>query len=273
MMKNQLGLTLIEILVVLGILSASFLVSAEVLNQMNKSVRHPEAQVNLGGLSTVIRETLRFNSICQQAFSPMTGVTRDSVIANQNITLRLPGILADGTPGDDVLTIGSRAQGLVIERLRFVNAVSIETTPDKIFAQVELGARVASTGLALKPYISGGFFFKVAGGVIQSCESSGDDPVPLCQEMGCTWNPAVTPSCNCQPVDLTCPPQQFLTGVDGSGKPICTPLGSGVCPPGEYLRGVSIGANDCVPLSSIIDLPSATMLARAKIEPARECTL
>ena len=251
-MKNVLGYSLIEVMVVLAILCVSIFILAEVSTQMNRAARFPEAQVNLGAISTVIREALKFQKTCDVALVGgvnSAGFDDNSILNGKpNIQIRIPGLLADGTPNDDVLAQSATVQQLNITSLRAVN--SVQLSPGKFFSQIELNARVAATGVQLRPMIAGGLYYNTAGGAISACDSSTDDPTPLCEEMGCTWDLTKTPACQCNPIDLTCPPQQFITGIDSVGKPICTRLGAGPCAPGEYLKGVSLAKNFCAPISS-----------------------
>lgn len=244
MIRNH-GFTIVEIMIVLAVLSVSVFLSAEVLNQMNRSIKYPEAQVNLGAISTVIRETLKYQVTCLTAVSGASGISAANIANNtQEIQLSLPGILADGTPADDLLAANAIIQQLEITNIKLKNSVLLAA--GKYFSEVELSAKVRATGLQLRPIISGGFYYTVVGTAITSCDTPSQNPVPLCREMGCTWDPALTPACQCAPIDLSCPAQKFITKIDNAGVQTCTPLGAGPCPGGTYLRGVSIGANDCV---------------------------
>lgn len=251
-MKESAGYTLTEILIVLGVLSISALIYAQVSTQLDKSVRFPEAQINLGAVATAIRETVKYQSTCESALGGAVNsaiVPANILAGTQELNIRIPGILADGAPADDILTQNTRVQHLLLTNFRTIN--SVDLGGGKFFSELQLHARIFPTGMQLKPTTVGALFYTVVGGQIASCDSLTDDPVPLCEEMGCTWNPAASPACQCSPIDLSCPPQQFLTGVNASGGPICTALGAGPCPPNTYLRGVGIGTNDCQPLNPI----------------------
>jgi prepilin-type N-terminal cleavage/methylation domain-containing protein len=257
MMKNRGGFTLTEVVVVMAVLSVSVYLSAGVFQQMDRSLKNPESQVNLSALSVLIRETLRYRTTCTDALQVMTGMPPGQITGPNglNLQMRLRGILGDGTPGDDVLQTGVRVQHLNITRLRTINSINIAA--GKYYSEVEVAATVAATGLPLKPIIAGGFYYSLAGNTFVSCDTPGEDPTPLCEEMGCKWDLLTSPPCTCDPIDLSCPPQEFLTGVndgltnpDDKGKPICTPLGSGPCPAGQFLYGIKIGLSDCRPLTA-----------------------
>ena len=244
-MSRDHGFTIVEIMVVLAVLSVSVFLTAEVLNQMDRSIKYPEAQVSLGAISTVIRETLKYQVTCQAAVSGLGGMNPSNITNNtQELQLRVPGMLGDGTPTDDVLAANTIMQQLEITSIKLKNSVAL--AGGKYFSEVELNAKVRQTGLQLRPVISGGFYYTVAGASITTCDTPGQNPVPLCKEMGCTWNPSLVPACQCTPIDLSCPAQKFITKIDNAGVQTCTALGAGPCPPGTYLRGVTIGANDCV---------------------------
>lgn len=254
------GYTLVEVTIVTGILALSILAWAEMANRLSRSAQQPDAQLSRDSVASMIRETLKFQTTCNTALigggKNASGFEPGSILRGiSEVQMLIPGIYNDGTPNDDVIARNSRVQKIVITSLHLANAINVG--PSKYFAQVRMESQVAATRAQLRPVDVGAFYFTTVGGnALLSCDNTSTDPTPLCVEMGCTWNPAATPACQCQPIDLSCPPQQYLTGVaagvdalgNPTSNPICTPLGNGPCQPGYYLRGISIGVSDCAPL-------------------------
>lgn len=253
MKSNAGGFTLVEIMIVVGVIAITLLALAGLSVELDKAPAYSEAKINLASVSNMVRETLKYKKTCEQALLlPNTGLSPAAILANtQEVKFSFPGINADSVPADDLLQAGSKVQKLNISKVKLVNTIPVGASGTKYFSEVQIEGSVSATGLALAPVIAGGFYYSLnaVGNQFASCDSQTVDPTPLCEEMGCTWNPLASPPCTCTPVDLTCPPQQFLTGVDTNSKPICTAWGKGApCPAGKYLRGVTIGDNDCIPL-------------------------
>lgn len=249
-MKSESGFSLIEMIVAASLIVLTALVGAQLFSVARISTRTVEATLEKTNIISAIRQIIRYNNTCTQSLANGLngfGFTSASILSgNHEIKIRIPGILQDSTPSDDVVEANTKVQRVNVESLKLVNALDMGA--NKFVAQIQLTVSDAVTNRSMRPVEVGSLYFVTNGTAFIACENDTTNSSPLCVELGCTWDPAATPMCQCPAITVTCPPQQFLTGIDGSGNPICTPLGDGQCPPGTYLRGVSIGANDCVPL-------------------------
>jgi prepilin-type N-terminal cleavage/methylation domain-containing protein len=248
--KNRGGFSLIEMLIAASLLVLTALVAAQLFSVARISTRTVEATLEKTNIISAIRQIIRYNNTCTQALSNglnTAGFNSAAITSgNRQIQIRIPGIFHDGNPNDDVVGAGTRVQRVDVESLKLVNGFDIGA--NKFVAQIQLTVKDSMTTRSMRPVEVGSLYFVTNGSGFVACENDTTNSSPLCIELGCTWDPSATPSCQCPTTIVTCPPQQFLTGVDGTGTPICTPLGNGQCPAGTYLRGISIGANDCVPL-------------------------
>lgn len=265
------GYTLVEILLVTAMLGASFLAWAQLTNNYNSFTKTLDNQVSRDALSNLVRETLKYSNTCQKALVGLneTGFDETAILSgNKTVNMLMPGIFNDLTPNDDILTTGAMFKGLEIEDIKLVNAVRVPGAVEKYFAEMRIKAKpVGGVGVSLRNVDAGGFYFTVNAGRINGCISQLASSFPLCQEMGCEWDPTATPACQCLSIDLnlSCPPQQYATGIDSNGQPICTPLGGPPCGPNYYLKGVGIGTSECAPLPS---LPAAAPAAVPGPAPA-----
>jgi len=250
---SQSGYTFVETLVMAGVLGLSLLAWAQLTSSLNHGVKSTDNQIARDSLANLVRETMKYSNSCQTALVGQNNSVIDSAILNQtqNLKLLLPGIFNDGTPGDDILTQNTKFKGLDIQSVTLVNtkhAPGAVAPTQKYYGQIRIEFKETGTGIALRSVDVGGFYFTVFGGSIASCETEVSDAFPLCVEMGCSWRPTTTPSCQCSPINLVCPPQQYATGIDASGSPVCTPLGGGACAANQYLKGLTLGQSECVPL-------------------------
>lgn len=248
-MRHGRGFSLVEVLIVVAIVAVSLLSLAGLSVHLDKAPAYSEAKVHLGSLAGSIRETLKYKQSCEAALMGINSINPAQLTptGNQQLQIKIPKILSDGT---NILAANTVSQKLNVRSIRLVNSVNVPGT-NKYFSEVELTADIQSSNFALKPVIAGGFYYTlpVGGGPIQSCDTLPQDPSPLCEEMGCTWNVTQSPPCVCQAIDLTCPAQQYPTGIDANSQPVCTALGSGPpCAAGTYLQEVHIGGKTCIPL-------------------------
>ena len=243
------GYTLMEVLVVVAVIGISVLAWSSMATQLSQSITMPDAQLSRDSLANLIRESIKYDSTCASAVVGVnsSGFTDADILSGTKaIVFNLPGIFGDPNPADDLISGGGiKFKSIFVDRLDLVNAVSVGG--GKYFSQIVLQSKTTQ-GVGLRPIEIGGFYFRVSGGAISSCETNAQDPAPLCVEMGCSWDPARAQPCECSAINLSCPPQQYATGINAAGEPICTPLGSGTCAPGTYLQSISIGASNCVPL-------------------------
>lgn len=249
------GFTLVEMAIATGLLALTVLASLQMSQTVRSSSRAGEAVSDYNSLVGVAREKLRYRSTCTAAIVGLntTGFTNAALTSNKEISLLLPGIHMDSTPGNDLLAAGTPVRKINIQSVHLSDAVNLGG--GKFFAQIQMEGVDRISGIALKAISLGSIYFSTAAGAIVSCDNADVDKVPLCVEMGCVWDVNLSPMCQCPQIDLNCPPQQFATGVDSVGQPICTPLGGVACPAGSYLRGVSIGASDCALLPGSVAPP------------------
>lgn len=248
--KNH-GFTFVEVAIATALIMVGLLALLKLSDYMRQSALIPDAQSRRDALAKTIKEVLSYQSTCTRAVVGVglnsSGMSGAAIVGEtQQVRLLLPGAQGDSTPANDVVAAGSQVPRLNIVNLRLTNAVDLGG--GRYFSQVFLDAQPQGSTLSLKPVTTGAFYFTVSGNAIVSCDNEGLDPTPLCVEMGCTWNPSATPTCQCPALSLSCPPLHFMTAIDNAGNPVCTPLGGPPCAPGTYLRGIGIGTSDCATL-------------------------
>lgn len=247
-----------EVMIVAGLLAIAIFLWAQLAKNMSDSTKVPDSQVSRDSVGSLIRETLKYKATCQAAMvgsHNSSGFDSASILSgSKEIQLKLPGL----DTSSEIIGQNSEVKKIKIKNLKIVNAVAMPS--NKYFAQLQMISEGRQGGIALKPLDIGGVYFTASGGAITGCESDTTDPTPLCVEMGCTWNPAVTPSCQCAPIDLVCPAQKYITAIDSSGHPVCTQLGAAVpCPSDRFLASLSIGRSQCKPIPKTpeIDITNA----------------
>lgn len=247
--KSNSGFTLVEIIIATGLLAITTLASIQMTKTVRDSSRFGESSSELNSLAAIVRQNLQFRVTCANSLVGLnTSGFSQGTITNGNAEIRLliPGIYGDATPGDDILAANISVKKLNIQSVHFSNGVKLGG--GRYFSQVEMSVDDRISGTSLKNVSLGSIYFTAAGGAITSCDNPDLNGVPLCVEMGCVWDSTAIPMCQCPSIDLSCPPQQYITGIDALGKPICTALGGPACGAGTFLRGISLGTSDCAAL-------------------------
>lgn len=253
----------VVILLVLALASASL---AKLASDGNRYADRKNAQSALAQLTV---ENLRHANSCDKAIGPGSGLglTVDDTLIRQPgttggwpLTVKIAGLNSGPSMTGDTMSNATilPLKRLRVEELKLAEAVELETTATDRTYLAAIFLRTADVGgISHKPILVGTVTLKteLATGAVISCETSKSASIKnTCEDIGCTYNAALTPACRCSRTQVVCAAPGYMpVAFTADGLPDCRPIGGDVqCPPGEFLIGVGIDWHKCGPAPTTV---------------------
>ena len=266
--KNS-GFTLIETMFAVAILLVLALASASLAKLASDGNRYADRKNAQSALAQLTIENLRHANSCDKAIGPGSGLglTIDDTLIRQPgstggwpLTVKIAGLNSGPSMTGDTMsnTTILPLKRLRVEELKLAEAVELETTATDRTYLAAIFLRTADVGgISHKPILVGTVTLKteLATGAVISCETSKSASIKnTCEDIGCTYNAALTPACRCSRTRVVCAAPGYMpVAFTADGLPDCRPIGGDVqCPPGEFLIGVGIDWHKCGPAPTTV---------------------
>lgn len=246
-------MSFIEVLIAVAMIGLLVLATGSVTQFLSKSTEYGERTNSILALSNLIRENIKYTNLCDMAIGPASTYNQNTFDpATGDIRIAIPNIQSGPNMnmnyvGRGIVVLPMRVQ---VDRLRLKDLTN--TSGNLYLAQVYLTASEIG-GIQHKEVPVASVYLNIDGVApnmsIQECYGTESGiSRSVCENMGCAWNTANNPACQCVTPNGICPLGEVPIAVK-NGIPDCRPLGGAPCPPGEYLVGVSVGTTICAPIN------------------------
>ena len=273
MNRNNLGFTLVEILFAVSILLILALASASLAKLSSDSNRYADRKNAQSSLAQLTIENLRHANSCDRAMGPASGLslTVDDTLIRQSgatggwpLTVRIAGLNSGPSMTGDTMsnTMILPLKRLRVDELKLADAIEIELTATERTYLTSVYLTTSDVGgISHKPILVGTLTLKtsLATGAVIGCETTTSASIKnTCEDIGCTYNAALTPACRCSRTQVVCAAPGYMpVAFSADGLPDCRPIGGDVqCPPGEWLIGVGIDWHKCGPAPTPAPAPT-----------------
>jgi hypothetical protein len=274
--KNQIGASLMELVVGMGLIGVISLAGAQVSKQTSSATLATRLQENFNGLATTLSERVRYPDTCAIAMGlnpsiPYTLNPLDYANSVQEIPLSVPNMRAGAGMNSDIVQTNTPIipLGLNVERLWLSNPVDV-TDPTVPIPPAPLPPPNKSIVTLLWLQVTGlntefSFRTKLLGTMILDVDPANQivgcrtDQVTsyreMCEKIGCVYDDTLPVPCDCPDKPISaCPSWQLPVGVTPDGELNCQQW-AGLCGPGELFVGGRLSANAAAPGGSPYCMP------------------
>lgn len=243
------GFTIIEVLVTVAALGLASLATLSLNEYLTKDTQLAAHKANFSAAQRLIQERLNDPMLCGQTLGSGSSLGNAISLAPSSVTnvqLRIPNIQAGPTMSSDVIGGAVELQPLKLK----IDTLQLRDTQ-------KVNGLTYLANLYLKAHDWTGFQFheSLVGAITMNLDPSGtiltcyadtlQDSAEICAGMGCTFNPASSPSCVCTAATpQPCAAGSYPVSYDSSGVPTCKTLG-GSCTGTNYVTGVHLGGAAC----------------------------